>query len=117
MALQAQGNLGLAAQRANAMTGARTQAEQLGFARRMDVTGLGRNLAGASTAAYQGATGAGSAGINTAMAPGSQRMTGMSQAGQTFGSVLTNQTSQYNTGVQAEGEVMGAVAGGGLALL
>ena len=84
LALQAQGNLGLAAQRANAMTGARTQAEQMGFARRLDVTGLGRGLAGASTAAYGGATGAGSAGVNAAMAPGNQFMQGMGQAGNTM---------------------------------
>jgi len=113
MALQAQGNLGLAAQRANAMTGARTQAEQLGFARRMDVTGLGRNLAGASTAAYGGATSAGSAGMNTAMAPGGQYMQGMGQTGQTYGNILNNQTSQFNTGLNAEGEVMGALVGAG----
>jgi hypothetical protein len=106
-----QTNLGLAAQRANAMTGARTQAEQLGFARRLDVTGLGRNLAGASTAAYQGANAAGSAGINTSMAPGSQYGQGMQQAGQTYGNILTNQTSQFNTGLNAQSEVTGALTG------
>ena len=106
-----QTNLGLAAQRANAMTGARTQAEQLGFARRLDVTGLGRNLAGASTAAYQGANAAGSAGINTSMAPGSQYGQGMQQAGQTYGNILSNQTSQFNTGLNAQGEVTGALTG------
>jgi hypothetical protein len=111
LALQSQNMLGLAAQRANAMTGARTQAEQLGFARRMDVTGLGRNLSGASTAAYGGATNAGSAGINTAMAPGSQRMTGMTQAGQTYGNILNNQVSQFNAGLNAEGQVIGALTG------
>jgi hypothetical protein len=113
MALQAQGNLGLAAQRANAMTGARTQAEQMGFARRMDVTGLGRGLAGASTAAYQGATGAGSAGINTAMAPGGQYMQGMQQAGGTMGGILNSQTSAYNAGMAQQGlDVGGLLAGG-----
>jgi len=116
MALQAQGNLGLAAQRANAMTGARTQAEQLGFARRMDVTGLGRNLAGASTAAYGGATGAGTAGVNTAMAPGSQRMTGMAQAGQTMGNILSSQTSAYNAGMAQQGLDVGGIMQGGAAL-
>jgi hypothetical protein len=115
MALQAQGNLGLAAQRANAMTGARTQAEQLGFARRMDVTGLGRNLAGASTAAYQGATGAGTAGMNVAMAPGGQRMTGMQQAGQTMGTVLNSQTSAYNAGMAQQGLDVGGLLQGGAA--
>lgn len=113
MALQSQNMLGLSAQRANAMTGARNQAEQMGFARRLDVTGLGRGLAGASTAAYGGATAAGSAGINTSMAPGSQAMTGMAQAGQTMGNVLNNQTSQFNAGLKAEGEVMGALIGAG----
>jgi hypothetical protein len=113
LALQAQGNLGLAAQRANAMTGARTQAEQLGFARRMDVTGLGRNLAGASTAAYQGATGAGSAGLSSAMAPGGQRMTGMQQAGQTMGTVLNSQTSVYNT-AQSQADPFASIVGMGL---
>lgn len=113
MSMANQSNLGLAAQRAGAMTGARNQAEQLGFARRLDVTGLGRGLVGASTAAYQGATGAGSAGINTSMAPGAQFQQGLSNASQTYGNVLTNQTSQYNTGVNAQGEVTGALLGAG----
>jgi hypothetical protein len=112
LALQSQGNLGLAAQRANAMTGARTQAEQLGFARRMDVTGLGRGLAGASTAAYQGATGAGSAGINTAMAPGGQYMQGMQQAGGTMGGILNSQTSAYNAGMAQQGLDVGGLLTG-----
>ena len=121
MALQSQNLLGLSAQRANAMTGARNQAEQMGYARRLDVTGLGRGLAGASTAAYGGATSAGSAGMNTAMAPGGQYMQGMQQTGQTYGNILSNQTSQFNTGLNAEGQVMGALAGaavtGGMSLI
>ena len=113
MSMANQSNLGLAAGRANAMTGARNQAEQIGFARRLDVTGLGRNLAGASTAAYQGANAAGSAGINTSMAPGSQRNQGMANAGQTYGNILSNQTSQFNTGLNAQGEMYGAILGAG----
>jgi hypothetical protein len=116
MAMQAQGNLGLAAQRANAMTGARTQAEQLGFARRMDVTGLGRNLAGASTAAYGGATSAGTAGMNTAMAPGAQRMQSMANAGTTMGGVLNSQTSAYNSSMQNQGLDVGGLMQGAAAL-
>jgi hypothetical protein len=116
MAMQAQGNLGLAAQRANAMTGARTQAEQLGFARRMDVTGLGRNLAGASTAAYGGATSAGTAGMNTAMAPGAQRTQGMANAGTTMGGVLNSQTSAYNSSMQNQGLDVGGLMQGAAAL-
>lgn len=113
MALQSQNMLGLSAQRANAMTGARNQAEQLGFARRMDVTGLGRGLAGASTAAYGGATAAGTSGINTSMAPGSQRMQGMAQAGQTMGNVLGSQTSVYNT-AQSQADPFASIVGMGL---
>lgn len=113
MALQSQNMLGLAAGRANAMTGARNQAEQMGYARRLEVTGLGRGLSGAANAAYSGATGAGSAGLASSMAPGSQAMTGMAQAGQTMGNVLQSRVSQFNAGLNAEGEVMGALIGAG----
>lgn len=116
MALQSQNMLGLAAGRANAMTGARNQAEQMGFARRLDVTGLGRGLAGASYAAYGGATSAGTAGMNTSMAPGSQRMQGMQQAGQTFGSILNSQTSAYNAGMAQQGLDVGGLLQGGAAM-
>lgn len=124
LAMQNQNMLGLAAQRANAMTGARTAAEQMGWARRMDAAGLGRGLAGASTAAYGGATGAGTAGANTAMAAGNQ-FTNANNAGvgtmmegarlgvQGAGNILNAQTSAYNTGINAQGEMMGAALGAG----
>jgi hypothetical protein len=57
---------GLQATGANA---ARAQAEQMGWARNLDVAGLGRNLPGASSAAYQGATGAGTSAMNVQGAP------------------------------------------------
>ena len=120
MALQSQNMLGLAAGRANAMTGARNQAQQMGYARRLEVTGLGRGLAGAANAAYSGATGAGSAGLASSMAPGTQYQQGMQQAGQTYGGILNSQTSAYNAGMsQADpfativGMGVGAWAGGG----
>ena len=113
MALQSQNMLGLSAQRANAMTGARNQAEQMGFARRMDVTGLGRGLAGASTAAYQGATGAGSAGVNTSMAAGNQFQQGLSSAGQTMGAVARGQTDIYNT-AQSKADPFATIVGMGV---
>jgi hypothetical protein len=103
--------LRLASATAGAQTGARDRAEQMGYARRLEVTGLGRGLSGAANAAYSGATGAGTAGLASSMAPGSQAMTGMAQAGQTMGTVLNNQTSQFNAGLNAEGQVMGALAG------
>jgi hypothetical protein len=124
LGLQMQNNLGLSAMRSNAMTGARTQAEQMGWARRMDVTGLGRNLAGASTAAYQGASGAGTSGINTSMAAGNQFGqlygqgvgtvgSGYQMGNAALGNVLSNQTSRYSAGLQAEGEMYGAALGAG----
>jgi hypothetical protein len=125
--MQTQSNLGLAAQRAAAMTGTRQQASQMGYARMLDAAGLGRGLSGASTAAYQGATGAGSAAGNMYMAPGNQFMQGMGQAGQTMGqgyslgmqgmnSVLGSQTSLYNTSMNNESAMYGALlsAGGNL---
>jgi hypothetical protein len=108
MALQAQGNLGLAAQRANAMTGARTQAEQLGFARRLDVTGLGRGLAGASTAAYGGATSAGSAAMGNQMAPGTQY--GQLSSG-ARGIASTLYTGANQAAMGAQGNYMGLLGG------
>lgn len=113
MAMQNQNALSLASARAGAMTGARTQAEQLGYARKLDVTGLGRGLAGASTAAYSGATGAGTAGLATSMAPGTQLQQGYAQTGVTRGNVLGSQVSQFNAGQAAEAEVMGALVGAG----
>lgn len=111
--ITAQNNLGLAAQRANAMTGARQQAEQMGWARQMDVSGLGRNLPSASLAAYQGASGAGTSGINTYMAPGNQYQAGLANAGNSAAGVLNAQTNAYNTGLNAQGEFMGTLVGAG----
>lgn len=51
-ALNNQLSLGQAATAAGAMNKTRTDAEQLGFARRMDAAGLGRGLAGNASTAY-----------------------------------------------------------------
>lgn len=120
--MQNQANLGLAAQKAAAMTGTRQQAQQMGYARLMDAAGLGRGLAGASTAAYQGAVGAGNSAGNMYMAPGNQFMQGLSAGGQTMGqgyqlgmgglgNVLNSQTGVYNNAVNAQGEMYGSIIG------
>lgn len=122
--LQTQASLGLAAQRAATMTGARRQAEQMGWARQMDVTGLGRGLPGASLAAYGGATGAGSAGLQSTMAPGTQFGAlygqGVSTIGsglgmqiQGLGSVLSSQTS-YANAMNSQADPFATVLGMGL---
>lgn len=112
-----------AASRAAAMTGARTQAEQMGYARQLDAAGLGRGLAGASAAAYAGATNAGSqGGINTQSA-GLNYMSGMAQGAGTIGqgqqmqlsglsNVLNNQTQTYiNTQDSFLGDLGGLLGG------
>lgn len=122
--MQTQNNLGLAAQRSAAMTGTRQQAQQMGYARMLDAAGMGKGLSGLSTAAYSGATGAGNAAGSMYMAPGNQFMAGMGQAGQTMGqgyqlgisglgNVLGTQANVYNTGVNAQGEMYGALLGAG----
>lgn len=113
MAMQNQNALALASARAGAATGARNQAEQLGYARKLDVTGLGRGLAGASTAAYGGATSAGSAGMNTAMSAGNQYSQGLAQTGNTLNSVLGSQTSVYNT-AQSQADPFASIVGMGV---
>lgn len=112
MAMQNQNAIALASSRAGAMTGARDRAEQIGYARKLDAVGLGRGLAGASTAAYGAATGAGSAGINSSMAPGNQYMAGLTSTGNTYGDILKSKTSMYNAEMSQPGLDVGGLLGG-----
>jgi hypothetical protein len=109
--IQAQNQLGLTAQRAGAMTGARQQAEQMGYARLLDAAGLGRGLPGLSTAAYGGATGAGSAAAGTYMAPGNQYMTGMGQGINTIGAGRGMLQSGLSNILDTQGRISAASAG------
>lgn len=122
MAMGNQNALALASMRAGAATGARNQAEQLGYARKLDVAGIGRGLAGASTAAYSGATGAGSAGLNSAMAPGAQFSTGAARAAGTmttgagqaisgYGGLYSGATSLANAAMQEQAGMTGSLFG------
>ena len=121
---QSQANLGLAAQRAAAMTGTRQQAQQMGYARKLDVAGLGRGLPGASTAAYGGATNAGNAAANSYMMPGNQFTqgfgSGASMIGQGLGQqiqgqsqILNTQGNLYGQSMQNQAEMTGALVGAG----
>ena len=102
-----------AAMRAQGMTGARNQAQQLGYARQLDAAGLGRGLAGASTAAYGGATNAGSQASNVAQSAGQNYQAGLAGAGSTYGNMASTQASVYSAGLNATGEMMGAALGAG----
>ena len=100
--MQGQSALQQAAARAGAMTGARERASQLGYARKLDAAGLGRGLAGASTAAYGGATGAGTAAGGMYQAPGQAYMSGMGQGASTIGSGLNMQLSGLGNVLNAQ---------------
>ena len=115
-----QAALSQAGMRAGAMTGARERAQQMGHARKMDAAGLGRGLAGASTAAYGGASGAGTQAAGTYGMAGQQHMAGMAQGAGTIGSgmnmqlsglgnVLNNQTEYLMT--EADSSFLGDVGG------
>jgi hypothetical protein len=112
-----------AAMRANAMTGARNQAQQMGYARQLDAAGLGRGLAGASLGAYGGASSAGSMAGQNAQSAGQNYMgntaigSGTIAAGQNMqiqglSNVLNNQTSTYiNSNDSVLGDIGGALGG------
>lgn len=117
-----QNALGLAGMTAGAATNARRQAEQTGFARSMDVTGLGRGLSGASLGAYGAANASGSTGLASSMSAGDQygrsfgQGAGYSLEGgrlgvQGQGQILGAQTNAFNTGLQARGEMFGSILG------
>jgi|TARA_R110002096_G_scaffold394082_1_gene589293 hypothetical protein len=117
--MQKASELQQSAARANVMTGTRSQAQQMGYARKLDAAGLGRGLAGASAAAYGGASAAGSMAGGNAQSAGQNYMGNMSigagtmGAGQQMqlqglGNVLNNQTQTY---INTSGSFMGDLGG------
>jgi hypothetical protein len=120
-----QAGLSQAATRAGAMTGTRVQAQQMGYARKLDAAGLGRNLAGSSTAAYGSAVNAGSAAGGSFQSAGLNRMSGMGMGSSTIGAgqnmqiqglsnVLNNQTSymmNQNDNATSFADIAGAAGG------
>ena len=122
--MQQASGLALAANRANAMTNARTQADQMGYARRLDAVGMGRGLAGASSAAYGGANQAGTMAGGNAQSAGQNYMGNMGAAGNTYnagfntqmsglGSILNSQSEMYVNAGKDNAAMIGAVAGAG----
>jgi hypothetical protein len=121
--INAASELGLAAQRAGAMTGTRRQAEQLGYARSLDAAGIGRNLAGTSLGAYGGAVNAGSAAGQNIQSAGQNYMgnmaigsgtiaSGQQMKLQGLGNVLNAQTTAYiNSNDSFLGDLGGALGG------
>lgn len=104
------------ARRAASMTGARNQAQQVGYARKLDAAGLGRGLAGASSAAYANASNSGSQASGVAQSAGNNFQAGLAGAGSTYGSMANTQASVYNNSVNAQGEMFGSMLGAGVGL-
>jgi len=125
--MQQASGLAQAANRANVMTNTRTQADQMGYARKLDAAGLGRGLAGASIAAYGSASNAGSQAGGNAQSAGQNYMGNMAMGAGTIAngqqmqlgglsSVLNAQTQTYiNSNDSALGD-LGAFMGGAGAL-
>jgi hypothetical protein len=117
-----QNALGLASMRAGAMTGSRLQSEGEGMNRLYNAAALGRGLPGQTLGAYGGSVGAGSAGLQTSMAPGTQYMQGMGQGASTIGSglqmqqsgltsILGNQANLYGQKMGAQSQMLGTAVG------
>jgi len=97
-AINSQLSQGQAAAGAGAATNARSQAEQMGYARKLDAASLGRNLAANASTAYGVSINAGNsssanntAAYNTAAAPGATLAAGMN----TSSSMLGNAANSY----------------------
>lgn len=71
---------------ATAANTAREKEKNTGYAKRLDVSGLYRNLPGASQGAYSLATNAGNSAVQNQMAPGQANLSGIAQGIQTMGS-------------------------------
>lgn len=84
---------GEAADKAGAATNARTNAEQLGYARKLDAASLGRNLASNSSTAYGIATAAGNSSVNS----GSTALGTAGSAGQAMGNAYGNYNSMLGS--------------------
>jgi hypothetical protein len=104
------------AQRAAAMTGARSSARQEGRALQAAAIGMGNPLATGALQAYAGATGAGSAGLGSMQSPGQNYMKGLGMAGQTYGNMANMQNQAFMQGQANEAGMWGSLVGAGATL-
>lgn len=122
-ALNSQLTLGQTAALAGAKNQARENAEQMGFAKKMDAAGLGRNLATNSSTAYGVALAAGDNAGKNSMAAGNfmgQGYAGAQQgysnaassygtAGNIYGQEFNARMAGYNAQQQAQGSAMAGI--------
>jgi hypothetical protein len=123
MAQMNQNALGLASQRAGAMTGARTMAEDRANALLTGASALGRGQVQTTLGAMGLSSQLGSAGQQSAMAPGNQFMQGLASGASTIGSgqqmqlgglgnILQTQGSMYAAGMNQSDPIMGLIGTG-----
>lgn len=102
--------------------GMRIQDDATGWARKMDVAGLYRNLPGASQGAYGLSINSGNAAVANTMAPGNALVGGMAQGAdmtmrgqgqklQGLSTVAGLQSNNYNSALQNDSSGMGSVLG------
>lgn len=128
-ALNNQLTMDQAATQAGAMTKARTEAEGLGFARRMDAASLGRNLASNASTAYGVSINAGNSagqnmnaslngmnqGYQTAISANNGAIGGYGTAGNIYGQEFNGRMQGYQADQASSGAMwkgIGALAGG-----
>lgn len=109
---------------ASAMNGAREKAKNTGYAKKLDVAGIYRGLAGASQGAYGLALNAGNSAVNNRMRPGmaltsanqganATRMGGRSLLQSGLSNVLGANTSIYRDAAQNQADMTSAIVGAG----
>lgn len=113
-------SLGEAAAKAGAANAARKNVETIGFARKMDAAGLGRNLASNSSTAASVALNAGNSATGNASAPVQQAQSAASMMGQGFNTAIGANTASgqlYGQAAQLQSQdsgmwgALGGVAG------
>jgi hypothetical protein len=107
-AMDAQSDIALAGQRAAAMNSTRNQAQQIGWAKRLDAAGLGRGMPGASAAAYGAGTNAGVAAGNVMNQAGSTYLSGLAMGAQTFGQGAGTVMQGAGQGIQGYSSMVGS---------
>lgn len=117
VSMQGQLSLGEAAAKAGAANTARKNVETVGFARKMDAAGLGRNLASNSSTAASVALNAGNSASGNAAMPVQQSQSAASMMGQGFNTAIQGNSSAGNIFAQSaqissqDSGLMGALGG------
>lgn len=112
VALKKQSDLTSAAARAGVLTGARERADAISTAKRMEVAGLGRGLAGTAQGSYSLALNAGNSAVGNQNQTSAQYLNGMAAGNGTImqgqqqqisglGSILNSQSSAFSSGAQS----------------